>query len=289
MRLVPLLHPYDGPTVPPTATTPSTTEPGPPSRLVKEPVMSLGHSVKITSAELREIFDRLKPYLPPHLLRAEPNPSGWGMRYEFAPFTGREAEPTQPTFFYNDPKLSYVPEAEDPAEHALRETARNIAYDLYDQARREWGNAAYIADLKTAVGDAPALWKTYQHENRALATAYNYLRSPEAATEWPAAISRLVDAQDRTRAAAAAFDVRAEQIAQVHDKHLYADLGHDAALRDAGYPEAVDWHIAAADQYPGGYHYASLPVPLQEVVRRLIEEQDAHVAKVGRLSGATTG
>lgn len=288
MRLVPLLRPYDGPAVPPIMPAPTPAAPVPPSHLVKEPVMSLSCSVKITSVELREIFARLQPHLPRYLLKAEPNPSGWGMRYEFTPFTGREEKPATPASSYADPKLSYVPESENAAEHAIRAKARTIVCDLYDQARREWGNAAYIADLKTAVGDAPARWKTYQHEIKALEAAYGYLRTPEAAGEWQPAISRLIDAQDRARAAAAAFDTRGEEIARVHRKHLYADLSHNAALKAAGYPEAADWHIVDADDYRG-YYSLWAPAPLQEMVRRLTEEQDAHIAKVGRLSGTATG
>ncbi|PAM99593.1 hypothetical protein CJI59_22095 [Streptomyces sp. Alain-F2R5] len=102
----------------------------------------------------------------------------------------------------------------------------------------------------------------------------------QAAREWPAAISRLVDAQDAALAAAAAFDSRAIDIADVHYKHLYADLSQDQALAKAGYPEAKDWHVG--DGF-GGYFRDGLA----EKVTGLIEQQDAHLAKVGRLSGTT--
>lgn len=243
----------------------------------------LGSSFQISSDELKEIFARLQPYLPKGLTKVDTS-SRW-LQFEFEPFTGREEEPCEPAT-YTDPKLRYVSESEDGAEHRLREKARTVLSQVYEQARQEWRNAAYVADLKGVVRDAPVLWKTYQHEVKALGTAYDYLRAPEAAQEWAPAVSRLVDAQDRTKAAAHAFDQRAEEIAEVHDKHLYADLGHNAALTAAGYPEAKDWVIASAHRYRQNYYgdYETY-VPLEEQVRRLIEQQDAHVTKVGRLSG----
>jgi hypothetical protein len=251
--------------------------------------MPLGHTVTVTSGEMHEIFKRLAPYLPPYLRKVEPRPSGYGLRVEFAPFTGRENEPTKPRAFYDDPKLTYVRESDDPAEHQLRRKASLIIDEVYNTARAEWKDAAYVADLKQVVKDAPDRWKTYERELKALESAYTYLRTPEASQEWPSALSRLVDAQDRTRTAAVAFDERAEEIAAVHEKHLYADLGHAAALANAGYPEAKDWHIVSHDQYGSGYFSDwSTSVPLQERVRRLVAEQDAHVSKVGRLSSTAT-
>ncbi|AJC62040.1 hypothetical protein [Streptomyces sp. 769] len=246
----------------------------------------LDNSHKITADELREIFARLQPYLPKQLKKVEPHPGGYGLGYEFTPFTGREEEPSAPST-YSDPKLKYIPESEDEVEHLRREKARVVLSNVYEKAREEWKDAAYVADMKTAVQDAPARWKTYQHERKTLEAAYAYLRNPDAATEWPSAVSRLIDAQDRTKAAAARFDQRAERIAEVHEKHLYADLGQDAALSAAGYPEAKDWHVTEVRQYGQNYYSdcAGDYAPLEEQVRRLIERQEAHVAKVGRLSG----
>lgn len=249
--------------------------------------MPLDTSFQITPAELAEIYSRIEAYYPPQLTKIEPNPSGWGLRYEFKAFTGREAEPNKPRASYDDPRLSYVTEDEDKAEHLLRLKAEHVLGDLYDAARAQWKIAAYVRDLKSVIGDAPQRWKTYQHESKALAAAYDYLRTPEAAREWPAALSRLIDAQDRTKAAAAAFDARAERIASVHDKHLYAELSHNEALEAAGIPEARNWHIADACDYGKSHYYGDWDtyLPLEEQVRRLVERQDAHVAKVGRLSG----
>ncbi|TLS45710.1 hypothetical protein FE633_13155 [Streptomyces montanus] len=254
-----------------------------------ESAMPLGHTVTVTSGEMHEIFERLAPHLPPCLRKVKPRPSGYGLCFEFAPFTGREDEPTKPRALYDDPKLTYVPESDDPAEHQLRQTAGLIIDEVYDTAREEWKDAVYVADLKQVVKDAPDRWKTYEREMKALESAYTYLRTPEASHEWPSALSRLVDAQDRTMAAAIAFDERALDIAAAHRTHLYADLGHDAALGKAGYPEARDWHIVSAEDYGSGYFSAwSTSVPLQERVRRLVAEQDAHVSKVGRLSSMAT-
>ncbi|ORT53475.1 hypothetical protein [Streptomyces sp. CB03238] len=250
--------------------------------------MPLGDSFQITATELEDIFSRLRPYFPENLTKIEPRPGGYGLRFTFTPFTGREEEPHQP-FTHNDPQLGYISESENEAEHLLREKARVVLADLYRAARQEWQEAAYIADLKAVIRDAPARWKTYQHELKALGSAYDYLRTPEAAREWPSAVSRLIDAQDRTKAAAVAFDQRAREIAQVHDTHIYAELGQDAALKAAGYPEAKDWPIADARDYDRDHFNAwDSVLPLAEQARRLIEQQEAHVAKVARLSGTAT-
>ncbi|GHF74198.1 hypothetical protein GCM10010218_64160 [Streptomyces mashuensis] len=240
---------------------------------------------QVTPEELKEVFARLQPYLPRHLKKVTSH--SYGLGYEFEPFTGREPEPSAPST-HDDPKLRYVRESEDEAEYQLRQKAGLVLSELYQQAREEWRSAAYVADLKTVVEDAPALWRAYQDEATALAAAYDYLRTPNAAAEWPSAVSRLVDAQDRTTSAAVAFDGRAAQIAEVHDTHLYARLGRAAALEAAGYPDAEDWPIGAVCDY-GRRFYGRGAGPLEEQVRDLIEQQDAHLAKVSRLAGTVTG
>ncbi|MFB7852917.1 hypothetical protein ACFC34_38695 [Streptomyces sp. NPDC056053] len=242
----------------------------------------LGTTFRISPNELKEIFDRLQPYLPKNLTKVGSS-SSW-LRFEHT-FTGREQEPVEPPV-HTDPRLGYVSESENPVEHRLREMATTVLATAYEQARGQWRDAAYVVALKDVVQDAPALWRTYQDELKALEAAYGYLRTPGAAKERPSALSRLVDAQDRTRAAAAVFDGRAEEIARVHDTYLYSDLSHDAALKAAGYPAAKDWAVASSESYgQDSYGDYVSDVPLQERVRRLTEQQDAHVAKVGRLSG----
>ncbi|MDG9695305.1 hypothetical protein QC281_35085 [Streptomyces sp. DH17] len=231
------------------------------------------------SVSFQQVLDRITPYLPPYLRKIEPVHGR--VRFEFAPFTGLEKEPAMPTSYYDDPRLTYVAESQDAAEHRLRTVARYVLGDLYEQAAREWGCAAYVAELRRVVRDAPDRWRAYEREAKALEAAYAYLRTPEAGREWPAAISRLVDAQDATLAAASAFDERAIDIAYAHDKHLYADLAHVDALAKAGYPEAKDWHVG--DGFRGHFRDG-----LAEKVACLIEQQDAHLAKVGRLAGAPT-
>ncbi|MFJ8763058.1 hypothetical protein [Streptomyces cyaneofuscatus] len=239
------------------------------------------HRVTITPDELKEIADRLAPYLPPNLTRAEPSTSPWGgMDYTFDPFTGREAKPVEPPT-HKDPRLTYVTWEQDEQEHSLRRKAGTLLSDMYAEALVLWRDAAYVADLKDVVQDAPARWAEYERAFQALEAAAAYLRTPQAATEWPAAIARLVDAQLAATAAATAFDQRGRGIAQAHRTHVHADLGHHGALAAAGYPEARHWHITDLDGY-GGWGDSSLAAQ----VRRLIEEQDDHLAKVGRLTGA---
>ncbi|MEU6687721.1 hypothetical protein [Streptomyces sp. NPDC046832] len=282
---IPLRTPLDESELPRTASTATVTPGGTADRgqHTGTPVpdrgigMSIG-TVTITPDEHRQIFERLAPHLPPYLRKVEPHPCGWGLRFEFAPFTGREKTPTVPRSRYDDPRLKYIPESENRVEHRLREAADHILGELYDQAYREWKDAAYVADLRELVKDAPDRWKTYEREAKALESAYAYLRTAQAAAEWLAAISRLVDAQERTVAAAEAFDQRAVDIAHVHSKHLYADLSPGQALMAAGYPEGAQWHVG--NVFDGYFSDA-----LHSKVRRLVGEQDAHVAKVARLSG----
>lgn len=241
----------------------------------------------ITPDEMRVILDRLQPHFPPYLTKIGPGPLG-GLTFEFEPFTGREAEPVRPLTRYDD-RLRYVPEADDEAEHLLREKATRVLDRCFEQAREEWRDAAYVADLRAIVQDAPALWETYHRASDALSTAYEYLRRPEAAAEWPSAVSRLIDAQGHAAAAAAAFDVRAQAIADAHDRHVYADLGPAEALTRAGFPEAAEWHIAHASCY-GRRQYSDWDThpPLAEQIRRRIDRQDTHLAKVARLAPITT-
>ncbi|MET8502972.1 hypothetical protein [Streptomyces microflavus] len=238
--------------------------------------------VTITPDEMKEIADRLAPYLPPNLTRAERNESGWGMDYTFKPYTGREAEPIEPST-HQDPRLTYVPRDQDEREHSLRRKAGTLLGDMYAKALSLWQEAAYVVALKDAIQDAPARWQAYLKERVGLEAAAAYLRTPQASTEWPSAVARLVDAQRAAAAAAAAFDERGQAIAQVHRTHLYADLGQLAALTAAGYPEATAWHIADIDGYDGW----GLDRTLAQHVDRLIREQDDHLSKVGRLSGVT--
>ncbi|MDQ1022470.1 hypothetical protein QF035_000052 [Streptomyces umbrinus] len=251
-------------------------EPAPAPALVTETSTDLGRGYRITPEGMTEIWERLRPHLPTYLTAVHQHPT-W-LKFEFAPFTGREKEPSTPDVS-TDPKLGYG--SDDTAERALRKAARGILHDLYEQAGHQWRDAAYAADLKEVVQDADALWKAYQRELTGMEAAYAYLRSPEAGAEWRPAVSRLIDAQDRALRAAEAFDCRAVRIAEVHRKHLYADYGHAAALAAAGYPRGADWPIADADDYGTSRSLAGQ-------LRRTVENLNAHVAKVARLSGTAT-
>lgn len=271
-QTLPLLAPLDDNGLPHPGPAP---EPAP--ALVTETSTALGRSYRITPEGMTEIFNRLRPYLPPYLKAVHHHPT-W-LQFEFAPFTGREKEPCSPSV-RTDPNLSY--RTDDEAERALRNAAIGVLDALYEQAGQQWRNAAYAADLKQVVQDAGTLWQAYRRELTGMEAAYAYLRSPEAGAEWRSAVSRLIDAQERALRAAEAFDCRAVRIAEVHEKYLYADYGHAAALAAAGYPEAADWQIADIDDY-------GTSRSLSGRLHSLIEQQNTHVAKVGRLSGMATG
>ncbi|MFE6189118.1 hypothetical protein ACFQ6U_32315 [Streptomyces sp. NPDC056465] len=244
----------------------------------------LSEHYTITPDEMTEILARIQPHLPPYLTKINKGPFG-GLLFEFAPFTGREAEPVRPST-RDDDLLRYVPEADDEAEHLLREKAARVLDRCFECAQEDWRNARYVADLRNIAQNAPALWTAYTDEAKSLETAYEYLRTPEAAAEWPSAVSRLIDAQGRAAATATAFDERAEAIADAHDRHVYADLGPIEALTRAGFPQAKEWHVVSASSYGSSYYseWETHP-PLAEQIRRLIEQQDNHLAKVRRLSG----
>jgi hypothetical protein len=249
---------------------------------------------RLTGQQIDEIFNiRLRPHLPAYLTKVEPHT--YHIRYTFKPFTGREPEPETPNRYWEDPNLAYRhqdeqagrPVATD-AEYELREAARFLLNDVYLAAHIEWKNARHVADLKSVVKNTGDLWKAHNQAKRAVEDAFAYLRDTDAAKEWPAAVSRLVDAQDAYLAAAIAFDDRASEIAEVHDRHFHEEmLGYDEALVAAGFPEAKDWPIASTYDYGKNYcdEYSSSTLAGQ--AQALIKEQEAHVAKVGRLTGQT--
>ncbi|MEU9678717.1 hypothetical protein AB0D92_35135 [Streptomyces parvus] len=240
----------------------------------------------INPDEARQIAERLAPYFPANLKTLEPRQHGTGLDYTFdPPFTGRETEPEQPSL-KDDPRLRYVPEDTDPVEHELRDKALQLLTYVYDEAGRRWRDAAYVAELRDVIQDAPARWAAYQQAHTDLERAAAYLRTPKAHAEWLPAVTRLVDAQQALVAAADRFDERAEQIARTHHKHLYADLAPDTALKEAGHPEASGWHIADSEEYErGGYSDWHPRPPLTEIARRLVAAQEEHLATVRRLTG----
>ncbi|MFI8008277.1 hypothetical protein [Streptomyces sp. NPDC086010] len=246
----------------------------------------LSEHYTITPDEMTEILARIQPHLPPYLTKIDRGQFG-GLVFEFEPFTGREPEPVRPSTRHDD-RLRYVPEADDETEHLLREKAGRVLDRCFECAQEDWRNARYVADLRTVAENAPALWAAYTTEIRALEAADAYLRTPEAAAEWPSAVSRLIDAQGRAAAAATAFDERAEAIADAHDRHVYADLGRIEAFKAAGFPDAADWHITDASSYGRSYYSDwETHLPVTERTRRLIQQQDSHLAKVRRLSRTT--
>jgi hypothetical protein len=252
------------------------------------------HSYRLTGQQINEIFNvRLRPHLPTYLTKVEPHT--YHVSYSFTPFTGREAEPTEPDYklICDDPKLAHEhwdKEAGRPianeAEYELREAARHLLSDVYRQARIEWKNAQHVADLKSVVENTGDLWKAHNQAKRAVEAAFAYLRDTDAAKEWPAAVSRLVDAQDTYMAAAIAFDDRAQEIAEVHEKHFHEHmLGYTEALVAAGFPEAKDWPIGSTYDYGRNYCGEYDRSTLAGQAQALIKEQETHVAKVGRLAG----
>jgi hypothetical protein len=251
-------------------------------------------SYKFTAEQLTEILNRLRPYLPRQLTTV--TPSYGSLRYTFTPFTGLEAKPEEPARYWEDPVLAYKHSDEQAgrpvatgAEYELREIARFILDEAYDRARVEWKNARHVAELKTAAKGTGDLWKAHQQAKRAVEAAFAYLRDPAAAKEWPAAVSRLVDTHDTYLTAAIAFDDRAQQIAEVHDRNHHEEmLGNDEALTAAGFPEAKDWPIASTYDYGNNYRGEYSKYTAAGQAQSLIKEQEAHVAKVGALTGQTT-
>ncbi|WP_149563179.1 hypothetical protein [Streptomyces cacaoi] len=262
----------------------------------------MSSTITVTDGELQEIFDRLARYLPANLERVEPPPSNcgshsiYGVRYSFQPFTGREDRPKEPAGFWHDPKLAYPhldreagrPEA-DKDEYDLRDKARFFLSKVYDQAAVEWQKAAHVAELQTVVKDTDARWKALREAKRVLDAAYSYLRTPAAAGEWAAAVSRLVDAQDAYLAAAVRFDERAREIAEVHSKHRGGYLRDTQALEAAGYPGAMHWTIACESDYGKNRFGEYAPTTTAGQAQALIGEQEDHLLRVVRLTGVTVG
>lgn len=261
--------------------------------------MSIRHDFKLTGEQVADIFNnRLRPYLPAYLEKVDPHT--YHITYTFKPFTGRETQPEQPSFstYSNDPKLSYKHQDEkagrpiaDDAEYDLREAALFLLSDVYRAALIDWRNAHHIAELKNVVKNTGDLWKQYGQARSAVDAAFAYLRDPKAAKEWATAISRLIDTHDALKTAATAFDDRAEQIAEVNEKHFHEDgYGSTGALKIAGFPEADDWEIHDSADYKTSWDgsWSEWDRCLQAQASRLIKAQEEHVAKVGRLSGTAS-
>lgn len=232
----------------------------------------------LSQQTLRDIIERIRRDLPSRVERIEPHGIGC-VQYTLTPYTGTEPRPENPVSYRAD--LSLALSDAEREEKRAREIGRHILYDINETMLREWSDARYIRDLAKAVKAASGLWRDYWRTSRALEDAYAYLRTSAAAGEWRSAISRLIDAQDRALAAARAFDERARDIAQVHDDNVYSDLTHLEALTRAGYPAAAEWDVAPVSEYGP---WSPPRSPLEEKVRQLIEQQDAHLAKVARLS-----
>ncbi|WP_326681027.1 hypothetical protein [Streptomyces sp. NBC_01237] len=96
--------------------------------------MPLGYSFWITTEELEEIVARVGPYFPTYLKKIGAGPHG-GLSFEFEPFSGCEEEPWEPST-HEDPKLTYMPQSENKAEHLLREKARVVLSRLYEGSGR---------------------------------------------------------------------------------------------------------------------------------------------------------
>ncbi|MFE4539700.1 hypothetical protein ACFRKB_32320 [Streptomyces scopuliridis] len=260
--------------------------------------MGINTDYKLTGDQIDDIVNnRLRPYLPTNLAKVDPQT--YHLRYTFNPaFTGQESEPQEPSYksICDDPKLSHEhwdkqadrPVA-DEAEYDLREAARFILSDVYRSARDEWRNARYIADIKAATNLAGGLWKQHNQAKSAVEAAFSYLRDPEAAKEWPAAVSRLIDTQDTYLKAAIAFDERAHDIATVHDKNMYEEsLGYREVYAAAGVPDAWDWPVVEAGAYGSNYLGKYDENTAAGKAQARIAEQEAHVAKVGQLLGRST-
>lgn len=259
--------------------------------------MGITSDFTLTSEQINDIFNnRLRPYLPANLTNVDPKT--YSVHYTFTPpFTGQEPKPEAPQYkrISDDPQLADEYRDKEAgrtvateAEYDLREAARVLLDDVYRAARIEWKNARYIADLKAAVSNAGDLWKAHQQAKRAVEAAFSYLRDPEAAKEWPAAVSRLIDTQDTYQAAALAFDDRAHSIAKVHDQNMYEESpSYREAYTAAGFPEGWDWPIAEAGAYGRNYLGEYDEDTAAGKAQALIKEQEAHVAKVGHLTSQT--
>lgn len=256
--------------------------------------MSIGTDYKLTGPQIEDIFNnRLTPYLPAYLTKAEPKT--YNVIYTFKPFTGREDEPAEPDYklICDDPQLAHQHWDEkagrpiaDEAEYDLRKAARFLLSDVYRNARIAWKNARHAAALKDVVKDTGDRWKAYGQAKRATEAAFSHLRDPEAAQEWTAAVSRLIDAHDTLKKTADAFDERAADIAEVHDKHFFEEMdGYTEALAKAGYPEGKDWPVGDRGDYGRDYRGEARSGSLAYEAAQLITEQEEHVAKVGRLTG----
>jgi hypothetical protein len=189
------------------------------------------------------------------------------VHFDLAPFTGHEPEPTIPTEIYRNKNLGHTAYAFLEAE--------------YEQARTMWHNARYINALTDATAGAPALWDTYATARRDMDRIYAALATTPD-THWRATVFKLIAAQEKTLAAAQAWDRKGADIARAHAVRHDGDLGRSEAYKRIGV-DADAWIVGSEDDYVGWGE-----TPLYGRIRRAVDAQGEQLQKVANLTGDRT-
>lgn len=249
----------------------------------------LGSGFTITGTDLNEIFDnRLRPYLPDHLVCIEPG--DYGVHYVFKPYAGTEAEPSEPSSTWKDPKLAYEhndkeagrPVAEE-AEYDLREKARYYLSEVYGAALEKWRKAAHVAKLTPVMRAAVPAWDAFTKAEQDLAKLYEQ-RTQTPDTDWRRYLAVLVDAQEAYLEASRIWDREAAAIAQVHGDFAYSDYSYEKAQQLTGIDGAEDWDVSSADCYRSDW--GGTP-PATEKAVKTVKEQNDRLMKIARLAMPT--
>jgi hypothetical protein len=220
----------------------------------------------ISLTDLDKTVEQGNPHHHPHLIKVTKNQFG-SIAFEFKPFTGTEPEPERPRAMWTDD----MPEA-----------ARDLLQDEYEAAYNLWNDARYVRTLKTVTAklSASAKWGDYAQARTAMDQAFAALDTTPN-TEWNAAVSRLVAAQETAREAADAWDGIAKQIAAVHHDHGGSWLTWADAYKQAGI-DATGWDVQDHYAYTSTY---SSRTPLVEKLQVAIDEQRDHLSTVASLIG----
>ncbi|GAA2811536.1 hypothetical protein GCM10010441_40290 [Kitasatospora paracochleata] len=224
----------------------------------------------ISQIDVAQLASELTGWHHPHFVSITKT-DDTNVQWTFKPFTGSEAEPIVPTAFWRDDTLS--------------EAARNTLEFEYEVARRLWRDARYIRDIKEAAAGAASCWDRYtqaRNEMDALFTAMD----TTADTHWRATVSKLLTAQEKTLAAAAAWDHKAKPIAYVHGTYGRTELTRREVYERAGIDptDATAWVIGDDSDYDARWDLK----PLQKLVHDAVEAQREHLRKVAELTADLT-
>ncbi|MFH8558918.1 hypothetical protein ACH4FE_35750 [Streptomyces celluloflavus] len=216
----------------------------------------------------------LSRYHHPHFQRAEPGRhEGW-VSYFFTAFTGREAEPVTPLAAYKDQTLTWDQVGE--------------LSQQYDAARIMWSHARLRLQAAPVLRKAASLWQAQATARDEMRSVFRGFWTAEDG-RWRARLLRLTDAERTAKAAAAAWDEVAEQLAKLTAEQVRAagwddELPLGTVAQELGL-DMPGWWIGQVNDYAPRAYYDRRDTPLVAELVREIGQQRERLREVAQLAG----